>query len=62
MDFEKALKRAAEFGCAENVDWLFDQFGTAVSRKGLNDAVMAAERGGYSQVVRTLQARALVLS
>ncbi len=62
MDFEKSLKRAAEFGCAENVDWLFDQFGTGVTRKGLDEAVVAAERGGYLQVVRTLRARACVLS
>jgi hypothetical protein len=60
MDFEKALKSVAEYGCAENVDWLFDQFGPRVSRRGLDDAVCAAERGGYPQVVRTLRARAFV--
>jgi hypothetical protein len=61
-EFEKALKSVAEFGCAENVDWLFDQFGTGVSRKRLDDAVSAAERGGYPQVAQTLRARACVLS
>jgi hypothetical protein len=62
VEFETALKRVAEFGCAENVDWLFDQFGTAVSREGLDDAVVAAERRGHEQVARTLRARACVLS
>jgi hypothetical protein len=62
VEFENALKRVAEFGCAENVDWLFDQFGPVVSRRGLDDAVCAAERGGYTQVVKTLRARACVLS
>jgi hypothetical protein len=61
-DFESALKSVAEFGCAENVDWLFDQYGPGVSRKGLDDAVCAAERGGYPQVARTLRARACMLS
>ena len=41
VEFENALKRVAEFGCAENVDWMFDQFGTGVSQKGLDDAVGA---------------------
>jgi hypothetical protein len=61
-EFEKALKRVAEFGCAENIDWRFDQFGTGVSRKGLDDTVSAAERGGYPQVAQTLRARACILS
>ncbi len=61
-EFEKALKSVSEYGCAENVDWLFDQFGTVVSRQGLDDAVCAAERGGHRQVVQTLRARGCVLS
>jgi len=61
-EFEKTLKGVAEFGCAENVDWLFDQFGSGVSQRGLNAAVCAAESGGYPQVARTLRARACVLS
>jgi hypothetical protein len=62
VEFENALKRVAEFGCAENVDWMFDQFGTGVSQKGLDDAVGAALERGHTQVVRTLRARACVPS
>jgi hypothetical protein len=62
LEFENALRCVAEFGVAETVDWMFDQYGTAVSRKGLEEAVSAAERGGYPQVARTLRARACVLA
>jgi hypothetical protein len=61
VEFENALKRVAESGVAENVDWLFDQFGPGVSRAALDNAVCAAETGGYPQVTRTLRARACVL-
>ena len=61
-NLRRRLRASRSFGCAENVDWLFDQFGTGVSREGLDDAVSAAERGGYPQVAQTLRARACVLS
>jgi hypothetical protein len=61
MDFESALKRVAEYGCAENVDWMFDQFGAGVSQRGLDDAVSAALTRGHEQVARTLRARACML-
>jgi hypothetical protein len=35
VDFEKALKRVVEFGCAENVDWLFEQYGEVGHRRRL---------------------------
>ena len=48
VEFENALKRVAEFGCAENVDWLFDQYGdVGVSQAGLDDAVSAALTRGH---------------
>jgi hypothetical protein len=62
VEFENALKRVAEFGCAENVDWMFDQYGVRVSQKGLDEAVGAALERGHTQVVSTLRARACVPS
>jgi hypothetical protein len=62
LEFENALKRVAEFGCAENVDWMFDQYGVRVSQKGLDEAVGAALERGHTQVVSTLRARACVPS
>ena len=62
VEFENALKRVAEFGCAENVDWMFDQYGVRVSQKGLDEAVGAALERGHTQVVRTLRARGCVPS
>jgi hypothetical protein len=62
LEFERALKGVAEFGCAENVDWMFDQFGAVVSQRGLDDAVSAALTRGHAQVAQTLRARACVLS
>ena len=62
LEFENALKRVAEFGCAENVDWMFDQYGVRVSQKGLDEAVGAALERGHTKVVSTLRARACVPS
>ena len=63
VEFENALKRVAEFGCAENVDWLFEQYGdVGVSQAALDDAVSAALERGHTQVVSTLRARACVPS
>ncbi len=63
LEFEKALKRVAEFGCAENVDWMFEQYGdVGLSRAALDDAVNAALTRGYPQVARTLRARARILA
>ena len=63
VEFENALKRVAEFGCAENVDWMFDQYGyVGLSQMALDDAVSVALTLGYPQVAQTLWARACVLS
>jgi hypothetical protein len=60
LDFETALKRVAEFGCAENVDWLFEQYGdVGVSQAALDDALSAALTRGHEQVARVLRARTL---
>jgi hypothetical protein len=60
LEFETALTRVAEFGCAENVDWLFEQYGdVGVSQAALDDAVNAALTRGHEQVARTLRARTL---
>jgi hypothetical protein len=60
LEFEDALKRVAEFGCAENVDWLFEQYGdVGVSQRALDDAVSAALSRGHQQVARTLRAHTL---
>ena len=63
VEFENALRRVAEFGCAENVDWMFDQYGdVGLSQTALDDAVSAALTRGYPQVAQTLRARACALS
>ena len=60
LEFEDALKRVAEFGCAENVDWLFEQYGdVGVSQGALDDAVSAALSRGHEQVARTLRTHTL---
>jgi hypothetical protein len=46
VEFEKALKYVAEFGCAENVDWMFDQYGdVGLSQAALDDAAGIAKSG-----------------
>jgi hypothetical protein len=63
VDFEKALKRVVEFGCAENVDWLFEQYGdVGLSQTALDDAVSTALTRGYPQVAQTVRARARMRS
>jgi hypothetical protein len=60
LEFESALRRVAEFGCAENVDWLFQQYGdVGASQAALDEAVSAALTRGHEQVARTLRARTL---
>ena len=57
-EFEMALRHVVELGCAENVDWLFENYGeVGVSQAVLDDVLLEAKRRDWKQVAMTLRTR-----